>query len=105
MQQAENGAYQNALRGIGVQDITPDIAKRLGLPPRVKGVIVNDVNEDSPAYGVLAQGDVIQEIDRKKITNVKDYQQIVPTIGRDSNVLLLVYCRGSSLFITLSSQK
>ncbi|MDA8241819.1 MAG: DegQ family serine endoprotease [Nitrospiraceae bacterium] len=105
VQQAENGAYQNALRGIGVQDITPDIAKRLGLPPKVKGVIVNNVDEDSPAYGVLAQGDVIQEIDRKKITNVKDYQQIVPTIGRDSNVLLLVYRRGSSLFITLSSQK
>ncbi len=105
IQQAENGTYVNALRGVGVQDITPDIAKRLGLPPRVKGVIVNDVGEDSPAYGVLTQGDVIQEIDKKKIANVKDYQQIVSMIGRDNNILLLVYRRGSSLFITLSTQK
>ncbi len=105
IQQAENGTYVNALRGVGVQDITPDIAKRLGLPPRVKGVIVSDVGEDSPAYGVLTQGDVIQEIDKKKIANVKDYQQIVSMIGRDNNILLLVYRRGSSLFITLSTQK
>ncbi len=105
IQQAENGTYVNALREVGVQDITADIAKRLGLPPRVKGVIVNDVGEDSPAYGVLTQGDVVQEIDKKKIANVKDYQQIVSMIGRDNNILLLVYRRGSSLFITLSTQK
>ena len=105
IQQAENGTYVNALREVGVQDITADIAKRLGLPPRVKGVIVSDVGEDSPAYGVLTQGDVIQEIDKKKIANVKDYQQIVSMIGRDNNILLLVYRRGSSLFITLSTQK
>jgi serine protease Do len=105
VQQAESGAYQNALRGVGVQDITPDIAKKIGLPARVKGVVVNDVDEDSPAYGVLAQGDVIQEIDRKKIASVADYQNTASTIGRDDNVLLLVYRQGSSLFITLSSKK
>jgi serine protease Do len=105
MQQAESGAYLNALRGVGVQDITPDIAKRLGLHPSVKGVIVNDIDEDSPAYGILAQGDVIQEIDRKKFVSVKDYQRIVSMIGRDNTILLLVYRRGSSLFITLPAQK
>src|SRR5512143_430410 len=46
MQQAEAGAYENALRGISVQDMTADIARKLNLPARVKGVIVNDVDEN-----------------------------------------------------------
>jgi serine protease Do len=104
MQQAESGAYQNALRGVGVQDITPDIAKKLNLPASVKGVIVNDIDEESPAYGVLAQGDVIQEINRNKISTVKDYQGIVSGIGKSESILLLIYRGGSSLFITLSQK-
>lgn len=104
IQQAESGTYQNALRGVGVQDITPDIAKKLNLPARVKGVIVNDVDEDSPAYGVLTQGDVIQEINRARITGVNDYQTTVSRIGKNDNILLLIYRGGSSIFITLSQR-
>lgn len=102
MQQAEAGAYENALRGISVQDMTADIARKLNLPARVKGVIVNDVDENSPAAGVLAQGDVIQEINRKKVGSVKEYQDITAGIKKDENILLLVFRGGSSVYITLS---
>jgi serine protease Do len=102
MQQAEAGAYENALRGISVQDMTADIARKLNLPARVKGVIVNDVDENSPAAGVLAQGDVIQEINRKKVGSVKEYQEITAGIKKDENILLLVFRGGSSVYITLS---
>jgi serine protease Do len=104
MQQAESGAYQNVLRGISVQDITPAIAKKLNLPGKVKGVIVSDVEEESAASGVLMQGDVIQEINRKRISSVKDFQEVASGIKKDENVLLLVYRGGSSLFITLSGK-
>jgi S1-C subfamily serine protease len=67
-------------------------------------VIVNDIDEESPAHGVLAQGDVIQEINRNKISTVKDYQGIVSGIGKSESILLLIYRGGSSLFITLSQK-
>lgn len=104
MQQVTTGEYQNALRGVGVQDITPDISKKLRIPERIRGVIINDVDEESPAAGVLSPGDVVQEINREKIKDLNDYQEIVPKIKRGEDVLLLIYRRGSSLFITLSDK-
>jgi serine protease Do len=104
MQQAQMGEYENVLKGVSVQDITPEIAKKLNIPGRIGGVIVSDIAEDSPAAGVLMQGDVIQEVNRKRITGVKDYLDIVGKIGKDDNVLLLVYRGGSSVFITISGK-
>lgn len=104
MQQADTSEYQNVLKGIGVQDITPDIAKKMNLPSKVKGVIINDVDENSISSGVLSQGDVIQEINRKKVESVKDYKAIASKIGKDDSVLLLIFRGGSYVFITLSGK-
>ena len=98
------GAYDNVMKGITVQDITPDIAKKLKIPERIKGVIISDVAEDSLSVGVLTQGDVIQEINRKRVVDTKSYQDIVSKIKKGEDVLLLVYRRGTSLFVTLSQK-
>jgi serine protease Do len=105
LQQAETGEYQNVLRGVGVQDITPEIAKQLNVPVRIKGVIITDVDENSPAAGILMQGDVIQQVNRKNVTGLKDYQEIASKVGKDEPVLLLIYRQGSSIYITLSNNK
>jgi serine protease Do len=104
IQQYAAGEYRNVLKGINVQDITPEIAKQLGVPARIKGVVISDVAEDSPAAGVLAQGDVIQQVNRKNVGSVKEYQEIASKIKPDETVLLLVYRGGSSLYVTLSSK-
>ena len=98
------GDYENVMKGITVQDITPDIAKKLKIPERIKGVIISDVAEDSLSAGILAQGDVIQEINRKKVGDIKNYQDIASKIKKDEDVLLLIYRRGTSLFVTLSQK-
>jgi len=103
-QASETGAYDNAMKGVGVQDISADIAKKLKVPERVKGVIVTDIDEGSMAAGVLAQGDVIQEINRKKVADVKGYREIVSKIKKEESVLLLIFRGGSSIFVTLSSK-
>jgi len=105
LQQAETGEYQNVLRGVSVQDITPEIAKQLNVPVRIKGVIITDIDENSPATGILMQGDVIQQINRKNVTGLKDYQEIASKVGKDESVLLLIYRQGSSIYVTLSSNR
>jgi serine protease Do len=67
-------------------------------------VVVTDVDEESPAAAALAQGDVIQEINRQKITNAKEYEKIVSAIKPGSDILLLIYRSGSSIYITLSGK-
>jgi serine protease Do len=100
-EEVATGDYENVMKGITVQDITSDLAQKLKIPERIKGVIITDIDEESIAVGILAAGDVIQEINRKKVGNAKDYKDIVSKIKKDEDVLMLVYRRGASLFVTL----
>lgn len=99
-----SGDYDNIMKGITAQELTPEIAQKMKIPDRVKGVIITDIDEESVAVGVLAQGDVIQEINRKKTGDIKTYQDIVSSLKKDEDVLLLIFRRGTSLYITLSEK-
>ena len=103
-EQVVSGEYQNALKGVSVQDMTPELAKKLRIPDRIKGVIISDIDEESIANGILTQGDVIQEINRKKVADTKAYQEVASKIKAEEDVLLLVFRNGTSLFITLSQK-
>jgi serine protease Do len=99
-----SGNFENVLKGITVQDMSPEIAQKLKIPDRIKGVIISDIAEDSIAAGILTQGDVIQEINRKKVTDTRSYKDIASKIKKNEDVLLLIYRRGTSLFVTLSQK-
>ena len=98
------GDYQSVLKGIGVQEITPELAKKMNIPARMQGVVINDIDESSPAAGILTQGDVVQEINRKQISNLKEFQEIASKIKKDEGVLLLIFRNGASSFVTLSAK-
>jgi serine protease Do len=104
MLKSSKGEYNNLLRGVTVQDLTPELINRLNLPKKLKGVVVSNVSEDSPAAMVLMQGDVIQEINRQKIASLKDYENIVSKVKPEEDLLILVSRSGSSIYITLSGK-
>ncbi len=93
--------YNNALKGITVQELTPSLRDRMGLPENVNGVIIANISEDSPAQEALQMHDVIMEVNRKAITNFSDYDQAVSKIGEKDSVLLLIYRDGASIYITI----
>jgi len=103
-QTVETTDVQNVMKGITVQDMSPEIAKKLRIPDKIKGVIISDIDDSSMAAGILAQGDVIQEINRKKVIDTKNYSDFVSKIKKDESVLLLIYRGGASLFVTLSQK-
>jgi serine protease Do len=92
------GEIENALRGTHVQDITPEIRRSLGLPERLQGVIVTDIEEKNG----LQRGDVIMEINRHKVSSVEDFNQVASQIPAESDMLLLIYRNGSVIYITVS---
>ena len=53
---------ENQFKGVSVQNLTADVRKSQGIPARVSGVIITGVASDAPAADILAQGDVIMEI-------------------------------------------
>jgi serine protease Do len=96
--------FQNALNGISVQNLNPDIYRQLNLPEKIRGVVVTDIESDSSAASALVPGDVILEINRKAISSLEDYESIVSSIKPEQDVLLLVYRRGSTIFVTISDK-
>ena len=101
---AAAGEVNNAFIGIHVQDLTAEQKKMLGIPARIKGVLIAAMEEDSPAVDALQAGDIIMEINRKKTANVKDFNAAVSKIKPKQDILMLIYRNGTSLYLTLSPQ-
>jgi serine protease Do len=88
--------------GITVQNLTPDIAKGLGLKKET-GVVVTRVEPGSPADNAgIQQGDVIQEVNRKPVKDVDDFVQKVEKAKDQDNVLLLLQRGQNSLFAAVT---
>ncbi len=102
-EEPEGNIQRNAFSGITVYDLTKEIALQLGLNSAEKGVVVVKVEPGSPADEAgLKKGDVILEIDRKKINNVEDFKRITSLVkSKEETVLLYINRGGNRLFLTL----
>jgi S1-C subfamily serine protease len=83
-------------------DITPEVRKGLDIPARITGVVVADIEQGSPAEGVLAKNDVILEINKKRIRNLKEYEAVSGTVKSGQSMLVLIYRNGFTTYLTLS---
>ncbi len=77
----------NALKGVQVQELTPDLRAGLNIPAGLEGVLVANVNDDSPSYGLISKNDVIEEVDRKPVKDLNEYERIVSKIRPSDTVL------------------
>jgi serine protease Do len=96
--------FDNALRGVQVQELTEEILQRLGITRKLKGVVITGMAEDSPSLGILRSGDIILEINRRAISNVKEYNEIVSQIKKKQEVLLLIVRGEATLYLTISGR-
>src|SRR4030042_720604 len=96
--------FDNQLKGVHVQDLNPELKRSLNVPNRVTGVIITGIEDGSPAQGILINKDIIIEINRELIHNIKDYESVVSRIKPDANTLLLVYRKNSAFYLTLSGK-
>jgi serine protease Do len=97
----EDTAFEG-LTGLTVIELTAEISRQLGLPRDEKGVVVVRVDPGSSVEDTgLKKGDVIQEIDRKKITGLDDYTRIVADFSPGDTVLLFVNRGGQRFYVTV----
>jgi serine protease Do len=88
--------------GITVQNLTPEIAKGLGLKKET-GVVVTRVEPGSPAENAGIQtGDVIREVNRKPVKDVEDFVQKVEKAKGSDNVLFLIQRGQNNLFAAVT---
>lgn len=95
------GVQEGTLRGMQVQNLTPSIRDQFGLPPSVNGVIITQLDPNSPAaQNGLQEGDVIESINRQPVRNVGDFNRLAPQAK--GQVLLRVNREGQGQFVVIS---
>lgn len=89
--------------GISAQEITPDIARQLGVRP--EGVMVTNIQEGTPAdeVGIQPQ-DIIVQVNRVKISSMNDYIREITKAGVKKSVTLLIKRGRSSFFVAMRTE-
>jgi serine protease Do len=87
--------------GLTVQDLTPEIAKHLGISEKA-GVLVSQVKVGSPAHEAgIRRGDIIREIDRQPIEDLKGYRRQMDKLKGKKEILMLVQREENTFFVVL----
>ncbi len=76
--------------GVSVVALTPSIARRSGLRT-TEGLLITDVrNASEAAREGLAEGMIILEVNRRKVSSVRDFEDILKKTANGDEVILLV---------------
>jgi serine protease Do len=99
-------AVEESSWGMSVQNLTEELASRFGWDPSERGVIITDVEPGSPAAEAkLLPGDLIKEVNRKKIQNLRDYNQAVKKGEKKRSLLLLIKRGEHTFYVVLQAQE
>jgi serine protease Do len=92
------------LYGMAVQEITPELARHFGLADQT-GVIVTQIQDGSPAddAGLKIQ-DIILQINKVRISSVKDFLNEIKKDNEGGTVLLLIKRGEMTFFVTLKKE-
>jgi S1-C subfamily serine protease len=98
------GTESRSLTGVSVEPLTPQALRQLELPQNTTGVVVTDVSQASPAFAAgLRRGDVIEQVNRKNIATVEEFERAVAQAGKEP-ILLQVRSQGGSRFVAVEQR-
>ena len=98
---SNGGNSGNTRYGLSLQVFTAESAERYGLDPTDQGLVVTQVDPaGSAASAGIRQGDLIQEVNRRPVRNVADFNTAIQQSG-SRPALLLVKRRNNVTFLTL----
>jgi S1-C subfamily serine protease len=115
----QNGTFIHTWIGFIGGKITPDLAKRSGLPPNYRGVMVAAIQADSPAAkaglkglsnettnanGVARLGDIIIAVDSHPVRQIDNIINYIDSLSPGDNVKLTVNRGGKIMGLTATLQ-
>jgi serine protease Do len=104
-QQMEGESEAGEQLGITVQNLTDNLAERLGYED-ISGVVISGVKPGSlAAMAGLKTGMLITEVDRKQIHNIKDFNEALSRAREKGAALLLVNTSQFNRYVVLKFQE
>ena len=97
----EETSQEKPYLGMTVEELTPQLARNLGIS-ETSGLVVVQVNNNTPAAEAgLKQGDIILEIDQITIKKLEQFNKKIKDYKKGDNILFLIKRGGSTLYLTL----
>lgn len=91
--------------GVAIQDVTPEIARAVGLK-EAKGAMVTSVYAGDPADKAgMKPGDIILKIEGRDVSDPRALTRIIGSLKPNARVTLVVWREGRSLNLTTKLQK
>jgi S1-C subfamily serine protease len=98
-----HGTVAHPYVGIYMQDLNPNIAKSLGLPPNTRGAVAAKISSGSPAEKAgINMGDVIEQVDGKPVSNAKEVQSLVRAHKIGDMVSMLVHRNQQNVIVKMN---
>ncbi|TKB69822.1 MAG: PDZ domain-containing protein, partial [Nitrospira sp.] len=90
------------LSDLEVHDLNSELAARYNFGPSERGLVVVKVKTGSVAEEAgVKEGDLVLEVNRMAVGNVKAYERVASKIGKDQPILLLMKRQGRTRYVTL----
>jgi len=101
---AAEGEESGPKLGIVLEDLTPQVARQLGIPANTFGAVITQVEPGSVAQEAgLRRGDVIQEVNHTSIANANDARRVVREAGKQP-LLLRINRHSDHLFVVVTAR-
>ena len=87
-----------------MEPLTPELARELNVQSRTGVVIASVDPEGAAAEAGLREGDVIEKVNQKAVSNAQELRSALDATDKDKPALLLVNRRGSKGFFTIAGR-
>jgi serine protease Do len=100
------GSKSESAWGITAQNLTPELAQKFGVDEKEAGVIITELTAGTQAAEArLRPGDIIKEVNRQKIQNVRDWKQTTEKMKKGETLLLLVKRGANTFYVAIKAGK
>jgi serine protease Do len=87
--------------GLTLDNVTAQMARRLGLPSGQTGALITDVDPDGPSAGRLQSGDVILAVNRRTVSSAAEAARALQQVQSGRIAQILVWRRNGEVFVTV----
>ena len=78
----------------------PDKARRLGAAEDLRGLVVMEIDPQSPAAGLIRAGDIILEVNHIRVATIREFQRAAVR-GKKKSVLLKIQRETSQVYLVI----